>query len=119
MKGRKLEPAELAHKIVDILSDRQAEDIVLLNVEKVVSFADYFVLATGQNPRHMQALFEALDEDLGHEGLNPMGREGKVDSGWLLIDYGDVIVHILSTEQREYYDLEGLWSRAVAVVRVQ
>ncbi len=119
MKGYSLESGALARRIVELLSDKQAEDIVLLNVERMVSFADYFVLATGQNPRHMQSLLDTLDEDLGREGQNPRGREGKVDSGWVLMDFGDVIVHVFSSEERGYYDLEGLWSRAVPVVRIQ
>jgi ribosome-associated protein len=119
LKRYSLESGALARRIVELLSDKQAEDIVLLNVERMVSFADYFVLATGQNERHMHSLLDTLDEDLGREGTHPLGREGKVDSGWVLMDFGDVIVHIFSPEEREYYDLEGLWSRAVPVVRIQ
>ncbi|MFQ5879508.1 MAG: ribosome silencing factor [Dehalococcoidia bacterium] len=114
-----LQAADLARKIVDLLSERQAEEIVLLNVEGVASFADYFVIASGQNVRHMQALCDAMDQELGRETVHPRGREGAVDSGWVLLDFGDVIVHIFAPAERDYYDLEGLWSRGVPVLRIQ
>ena len=117
--GKRLEAVALARRIVDLLSDKQAEEILLLDVKAVASFADCFVIASGQNMRHMQALCDAVDEELGKDGVHPQGQEGVVDSGWVLMDFGDVIVHIFARREREYYNLEGLWSRGVPVLRIQ
>ena len=113
-------PSELAHAIVDILSDRQAEDVVLLEIGRIASFTDFFVIATAQNSRHMRALMETLDRDLAARGVHSSHIEGESDSGWVLLDFGDVVVHLFTGEDRAYYNLEGLWGRAgVAAVRFQ
>jgi len=115
-----LESSEIARRIVDLLSDRQAEDIVLLDIHEIASFADHFVIATALNPRHMDALIDAFDKDLARQGVKALRREGESDSGWVLVDFGSVIVHIFSPEDRAFYNLEGLWSRAgVPAVRFQ
>jgi len=113
------EPADLARRIVDLLADRQGEEIVLLDIRQVASFADYFVIASATNPRHMRALVETLDKDLRDDGVGATHHEGELDSGWVLLDYGDVIVHLFSPEQRAYYGLEELWQAAKQVVRIQ
>ena len=116
----KIEPAELARRIVDFLSERQAEDVVLLDIHQVAPFTDYFVIATAQNPRHMDALISAFDKELAREGVGALHREGDSDSGWVLVDFGAVIVHVFTPEDRAYYNLEGLWGRAgVPAVRFQ
>ncbi|HEY7269059.1 MAG TPA: ribosome silencing factor [Dehalococcoidia bacterium] len=113
-------PADLAQRVVDVLSDRQAEDVVQLDISRVANFTDFFVIATAQNARHMRALMETLDRDLSAEGNGPVHVEGDADSGWVLIDFGDVIAQLFTPEDREYYNLEGLWGRAgVAPVRFQ
>ena len=114
-----LQGDELARKIIDALSDKQAEDILLLDIRGVASFADYFVIATGGVVRQLEAMVEAVDEAVKADGVRPMGREGAATSGWVLLDYGDVIVHLFAPEERAYYDLEGLWHTAVPVVRIQ
>jgi ribosome-associated protein len=113
------EPSDLGRRIVDILADRQAEDTVLLDVGNVVSFADYFIIATSINARHMHALVETLEKELREDGVKAMHREGDEESGWVLIDYGSVIVHLFSAELRAFYALEELWQAAKQVVRVQ
>src|SRR5687768_11681088 len=107
-----IEPSELAGRIVELLSDRQAEDVVLLDIHQVSSFTDYFVIATAQNQRHMAALVDAFDKELANEGVKSLRTEGKSDSGWVLVDFGAVIVHMFTPEDRTYYNLEGLWARA-------
>ena len=119
ISGGHLEAQALARKIIDVLSDKQAEDILLLDIRDVASFADYFVIASAGSDRQIQAILDAVDETIEAEGIRPMGREGKADSGWVLLDYGDVIVHLFAPEEREFYDLEGLWHTAVPVVRIQ
>ena len=115
-----IEPSEMARRIVDLLSDRQAEDVVLLDIRSVASFADYFVIATALNARHMNALLTTFDKDLPNEGIKPLRREGEATSGWVLVDFGPVIVHVFTPEDRAFYDLEGLWSRAgIPAVRFQ
>ena len=110
---------ELSRKIIEVLSDKQAEDILLLDIRDVASFADYFVIASAPSARQIQAILDGIDESLHQDGVSPMGREGEADSGWVLLDYGDVIVHLFAPEEREYYDLEGLWYTATPVVRIQ
>jgi ribosome-associated protein len=113
--GGNLEASELAQRVVELLSDKQATDIILLDIGQVASFADYFVIASAGNRRQLQTLVDTLDKDLGVD----MRREGEADSGWILIDLGDVIVHLFDPETRAYYNLEALWSRGVSVVRFQ
>ncbi len=112
-------PTELARHMVELLADRQAEDILLLDISGVASFADYFVIATAVNSRQMRALVEIVDKDLRAEGVKPLHREGDSDSGWVLVDYGAIILHIFSTDLRGYYALEELWQDATEVVRIQ
>ncbi len=92
---------------------------MLLDISKVASFADYFVLASGQTVRQLEAMLESVDEGLSPDSVKPVGREGDAASGWVLLDYGDVIVHLFGREERTYYDLEGLWHDATPVVRMQ
>jgi ribosome-associated protein len=112
------DPSDLGRKIVDLLADRQAEDVLLLDIRKVASFADHFVIATGTNSRHMRALAEILYKELPPK-TGGKRHEGDPDSGWILVDYGDVIVHLFSPEMRQHYALEELWSGATPVVRMQ
>ena len=117
---QQIESSELARRLVDLLSDRQAEDIVLLDIHEIAYFTDFFVIATAQNQRHAAALIDALEKELANEGVKALHREGEASSGWVLVDYGGVIVHIFTPEQREFYNLEGLWGRAgVPAVRFQ
>ncbi len=120
MTTTEMTPLDLAQRIVDVLTDRQAEDVVLLDIQRVANFTDYFVIATAQNARHMGALVDTLHSELSGDGARPQHVEGEGDSGWVLIDFGDVIVHLFTPEDRAYYNLEGLWGRAgVAPVRFQ
>ena len=119
-RGGNLQADELAHKITDVLSDMQAEDVLLLDIRNAASFADYFVIGTAYSDRQISALVTEIDKRLGkEEKTHPIGREGEAVSGWVLLDYGDVIVHVFSPEQRAYYDLESLWHAGVPVVRIQ
>jgi len=117
--GGNLEGTTLARRIVDLLADRQAEDILLLDIGKVTVFADYFVIASAPTVRQMQALCDAIDSELAKDGIKTYGREGAPASGWILLDLGDVVVHIFGPDERHFYDLEGLWQQATPVVRIQ
>jgi ribosome-associated protein len=105
--------------VVDLLADRQAEDVVLLDIRQLASYADYFIIASAMNPRQMRALVETVGKELRREGIRPQHVEGAADSGWVLMDYGSVIAHLFSPELREFYGLEELWRAATPVVRIQ
>jgi ribosome-associated protein len=114
------EALELARRIVDLLSDKLASDIVLLDIRGVSLIADYFVICSAGSERQTTAILKDLSERLLEEqGRKALHTEGRGDSGWVLLDFGDVIVHVFSPQQREYYRLEELWSTATPVVRVQ
>ena len=83
------------------------------------SFADYFVICSGESARQIKTIHDEVEHVLKKEGILPHHREGTLDSGWLLLDYGDVIVHIFAHSEREYYQLDGLWSEATTIVRIQ
>ncbi len=109
----------LSHTVVDILDGRLAEDILLLDIGEISSFADYFVIATATSDRQSQALVDTLVAELRDQKIKPLHNEGDRTSGWQLVDYGNVIVHIFSPEQRAFYQLEDLWNDAKVVVRMQ
>lgn len=114
-----LNAQELAHAIIQILDDKLADDILLLDVSSLSPVADYFVIATATSERQSQALVDALRDELRKQGLRPLDVEGDRTSGWQLMDYGDVIIHIFSPEKRSFYRLEELWKHAHVVVRMQ
>ena len=100
-------------------SDKQASNVVLLDVREVCSFADYFVICNGESERQLRAIYDDITHDLKREGVLPDHHEGSIESGWLLLDFGDVIVHIFAPFVREYYQLDELWSHANTLVRIQ
>ena len=118
MEGPQLEPLEVAQFIVDEAADKLAEDILLLDLRGLAPFADYFVIMSAESSRQIEALEEDLTQALKEAGVPRHRREGTPASGWVLLDFSDVIVHIFSPEEREFYDLERLWGRAQQVVRV-
>ena len=111
--------ADLAHAIVDILEDRQASDIVLMDLRAVSLLADYFIIASADNRRQMQALIDTTSETLQKQGIRPLRVEGKPDSGWVILDYGSVIAHLFDPESRAFYKLEQLWKNAPVILRMQ
>ena len=112
------EPAELAHRIVDIASDKKGHDIVMLRTAELTTMADFFVIASGRSDRQVQALAGAIIDELRKEGIRPLGVEGRQSSRWVLLDFGSVIVHVFAPEERDFYGLERLWGKAAQVVRV-
>lgn len=110
---------DLAQRIVEVASDRQAQDVVLLDISQIASFADYFVICSGTSERQLKAIVDNVIETLEREGFHAVHTEGAPSSGWVLIDYGSVIVHVFAPEERDYYRLERLWGEAPTIVRVQ
>lgn len=118
MTEAQLESLDLAKQIVDIAADKQASDIVLLDVRKVCSFADYFIICSGESERQLQAIAKAISDFLRERRISLLHKEGDANSGWILLDIGDVVIHIFSEFDREYYKLDELWSNAPVVIRV-
>jgi len=98
--------------------NKQASDILLLNVRGVCGFADYFVICSGESERQLQAICDEIDGMLVQERISPRRQEGSVSSGWVILDLGNIIIHIFTTQQREYYALEKMWDRGTTVVKI-
>ena len=96
-------------------ADKQATDIVVLDVSKIIVITDHFVICTASTNRQIHSVIDAVEDDLRALGVKPMRREGEAEAGWWLLDYVDVVVHVFGEEERAYYDLERLWSDAPVV----
>jgi ribosome-associated protein len=114
-----MEALELAQKTIEAASDKQATDIVLLDARKVCDFADYFVICSGGSSRQLQSIYDEIEHVLKNKGAVPIHSEGTMDSGWMLLDYGAVIVHVFAETERDFYQLDKLWEEATPVVRIQ
>jgi ribosome-associated protein len=109
----------LARRIVDIVSDKQAEDVVMLDLREASIITDYFVLCSGTSDRQIKAITDEVVQTVSRENKQkPLRTEGKADSEWILLDYGSVVVHIFSPEMRDLYRLEKVWAKAVPVLRI-
>lgn len=110
---------ELPHAIVDVLEEKKGEDILLLDLRGVAEFCDYFVICNGTSDRMLDALADDLVRQIRKSHQVKGNREGQARDGWLLVDYGNVIVHLFSPDQRDYYALEELWEGGKALVHIQ
>jgi len=108
----------MAHKVVDLASDKKASDIVLLDVRGQTTMTDYFVICSGASDRQLNAIADGIIGGLKDDGDLLFSREGEASSHWLLVDFGGVIVHIMSKPEREFYQLEKLWSEASLLLHV-
>lgn len=117
--GGNLESTELARKIVDLIVEKKGSDVTLLDISPISVIADYFVICSGTSERQVQAIVEEVVDRVKADNIRPLHVEGMPSSGWMLIDYGSVIVHIFAPATREYYQLEKLWSKAKTVVKIQ
>jgi ribosome-associated protein len=103
----------LARKIGQLVLDKKAKDVLILDVRGMTSYADYFVIASGESDRQVSAMADnVLSEMKKAENLRPIGHEGTETGQWVLVDYGEVVVHLFFEEVRAFYDLEGLWADA-------
>ena len=97
---------------VEAAQDKQAGDIAVLKLEGTGAFAEYFLVCSGHSQPQIQAISDAVEENLEKHGRRLKHREGKSDAEWVLLDYGDIVVHVFSDRARRYYDLERLWRTA-------
>ena len=110
---------ELAHTIVEALEDKKGENIILMDLEKVAMFTGYFVIATGTSDRMLDALADGVIDEV-REKYGIKGRpQGQSASGWVLVDFGSVIVHCFAQETRDFYKLEELWKEGKILLRLQ
>ena len=105
----KLTANEMSKIVIDVLEDKKAEDIRIIDIQNVSTLADYFIIASGNNRSQVQALADNVEEKLGRSGVLKKQMEGYDTANWVLIDYRDVIVHIFDKENRLFYDLERIW----------
>ena len=111
--------AEVARAAVHAAANKKADDILLLDIRGLTSMADFFVICSASSDRQIKAVVEGIEEELRSRGVRAVHVEGEGDSGWVLVDFGDVVCHVLKPAERDYYALEDLWSDAKTVVRVQ
>jgi ribosome-associated protein len=111
-KHRRKNSRELAKFCAQAAIDKKAEDPIILDVRKLCSFADFFVIISGRSTRHVQGLAESIEAELRNKRLSTYNAEGLNEGSWVLLDYNDVVVHIFYSETRKFYDIEGLWHDA-------
>jgi len=120
-----IEPTEdhgrdVALKMADFIADSPAVDTVVLDIRELSSIADFFVICSGENERQLRAIANDVREGMMEYGVKPRRTdEGSTSSGWLLLDYGDVILHVLDVDQRAFYRLEELWAGAPALLTIE
>ena len=100
---------EMAKIVFDALDEKKGEDIKIIDIHNVSVIADYFVITSGTNSNQVQAIVDNVEEQLGRAGFEAKQIEGNRNSSWILMDYGDVIVHVFDEENRLFYDLERIW----------
>lgn len=106
---------EIARKAFMYLDEKKAEDIKVIDISKISVIADYFIITGGANERQVKAIADNVEEKLGKEGVIPKSIEGYHNAKWILMDYGDVIIHVFNQEERLFYDLEKIWMDGQAV----
>ncbi len=118
--GETLQSLDLAHKVVDIIAEKKGADILLLDITPVSLLADYFIMTTGDSERQIKAITDEIKLKAKTElRAIPLHVDGEPDSGWVVMDYGGIIIHVLSPEVRAHYRLEELWNDARVVVKMQ
>ena len=111
-----MDSKKLAQLCRDFADNKKAENIVILDVRKLSSVTDYFIIASGTSEPHLRAIVEEITDQLREEhGLRPLRRDGTVHGAWVVMDFFDVIVHVMRADARERYDLESLWGDAARV----
>lgn len=107
-----MKPERLAATCAQLLDDKLADDILVMEVRELTSIGEYFIVATGRNARHLRALSREIEDAVEGAGKEPLGVEGLPESGWILVDLGDVVIHLFDAERRDLYQIEVLWGDA-------
>jgi len=115
----KLSAIEIAHCAIDIASDKQAENISLVDVSEISDLTDFMVIMSASNRRSLNTLTRELESGLAKVGGQMRHREGGAESGWVVLDFGDLVVHLFSQEQRTLYNLDGVWRAGKTLIRLQ
>jgi ribosome-associated protein len=110
---------DLALRIAEILTDTPAANTLVLDIQGLSSFADFFVICSGENERQLRAITEEITEGLAKSGIRPERTEGNPASGWIVLDFGSAIVHVFDADQRAFYRLEALWAEAPTLLAIQ
>ncbi len=110
---------DFALSIAETISDTPARETLVLDIQPISTVADYFVVTSGENERQLRAIARELLETLNATNRRPDRSEGSANAGWILLDYGNVIVHIMDIEQRAFYRLEELWAEAQTLLSIQ
>ncbi len=110
--NRNTDAYALVMKAIAILSDKKGEDITAIDVSEVSSLSDYVILVSGASPPHLKAMFNDVQRILKQDGILAFRRNGTPESGWMVLDYVDVVIHIFLNETRQYYALADLWPEA-------
>lgn len=106
---------ELAIRVAQAALEKKAEDLVILDLRGLTSYTDFLIICSGRSDRQVQAIAEGIEVSLKQEGVRTLGSEGYTEGQWVLLDFGEVVVHVFYQHLRDFYDLEGLWSDAPRV----
>ncbi|HLF26199.1 MAG TPA: ribosome silencing factor [Anaerolineae bacterium] len=118
-KEDRLETLDLAHAIVDAIAEKQGENVVLLDIHALSVIADYFIICTGNSDRQLKAIVEGVREHTRRNlDIDPRRVEGDPASGWVLVDYNDIVIHVFTPQMRAFYNLEALWKDAPVLMRM-
>ncbi len=109
----------MAREVVNALEDKKGEDIVLLDLKGIASFTDYFVICTGTSDRMLDALANGTMDDVRKKYKRKAKKQGNSRDGWVIVDYGDVVVHLFSPDQRDFYSIEELWVDGKVLLRLK
>lgn len=109
----------MARDIVNALEDKKGEDIVLMDIKEIASFTDYFVICTGTSDRMLDALASSAIDEVRRKYKKKAKKQGLSRDGWVVVDFGDVVLHLLSPDQRDYYQIEELWEDGKVLLRLK
>ncbi|WP_110462575.1 ribosome silencing factor [Ruminiclostridium sufflavum] len=105
-----MDSKKLADKIMEAMQEKKAKDINMIDIHNITTIADYFVICSGTSTTHIKAIADEIDVKLNEIGVEPYHKEGYDTARWILLDYADVVVHVFHQEDREFFNLERLWS---------
>ncbi len=112
-----MDSEKIAQKVLEILEGKKARDISAVNITNISILADYFIICSGTSTTHIRALADEIDEKLSGEGYGCLHKEGYNTARWILLDYGEIVIHIFHEEDREFYNLDRLWSDGIVIYK--